>query len=215
VARGRIYKRGRTWTFVVDVPPTDGQARKQFTRGGFPTKKAAQRALAELLAELARDEFVMPTRQTVGEFLTDEWLPSAELTVRPTTLASYRLQVRRYIAPRIGHVPLQQLTGAGINRLYADLRRDVGLSPASVRKVHTVLRRAFRDAVRWRRLPVNVAEAADPPPQTRVGGLGLRTWSPAQVRRFFESAGINRHGGGDGNALHRRGSDPRWPRVMR
>ena len=30
-----------------------------------------------------------------------------------------------------------------------------------------------------------------------------------------ESAGINRHGEGDENALHRRSSDPRWPRVMR
>ena len=29
------------------------------------------------------------------------------------------------------------------------------------------------------------------------------------------SAGINRHGGGDGRALRRRGSDPRRPRVMR
>ena len=30
-----------------------------------------------------------------------------------------------------------------------------------------------------------------------------------------QSAGINRHEEGDGNALHRRSSDPRWPRVMR
>ena len=30
-----------------------------------------------------------------------------------------------------------------------------------------------------------------------------------------QSAGINRHGEGDENALHRRSSDPRWPRVMR
>jgi hypothetical protein len=29
-----------------------------------------------------------------------------------------------------------------------------------------------------------------------------------------QSAGINRHGEGDGRALHRRSSDPRWPRVM-
>jgi hypothetical protein len=29
------------------------------------------------------------------------------------------------------------------------------------------------------------------------------------------SAGINRHGGGDGRALRRRTSDPRRPRVMR
>lgn len=28
-------------------------------------------------------------------------------------------------------------------------------------------------------------------------------------------AGINRHGGGDERALHRRSSDPRWPRAVR
>ena len=28
-------------------------------------------------------------------------------------------------------------------------------------------------------------------------------------------AGINRHGGGDGRALHRRSSEPRWPRAVR
>ena len=40
---------------------------------------------------------------------------------------------------------------------------------------------------------------------------------PAEAPRLVEkeSAGMNRHGVGDGNALHRRGSDPRWPRVMR
>jgi hypothetical protein len=37
----------------------------------------------------------------------------------------------------------------------------------------------------------------------------------AMMGLVFASAGIDRHGGGDGNALHRRGSDPRWPRVMR
>ena len=32
---------------------------------------------------------------------------------------------------------------------------------------------------------------------------------------LWESAGINRHGGGDGRVLRRRASDPRRPRVMR
>jgi hypothetical protein len=38
---------------------------------------------------------------------------------------------------------------------------------------------------------------------------------PGRVVVFLESAGINRHGGGDGRALRRRASDPRRPRVMR
>src|ERR1019366_4625479 len=37
---------------------------------------------------------------------------------------------------------------------------------------------------------------------------------PGYVERV-ESAGINRHGEGDERVLHRRSSDPRWPRVMR
>jgi hypothetical protein len=32
---------------------------------------------------------------------------------------------------------------------------------------------------------------------------------------LYGGAGINRHGEGDERALHRRSSDPRWPRVMR
>ncbi len=42
------------------------------------------------------------------------------------------------------------------------------------------------------------------PPGNRIGGTSLR-----------ESAGINRHGGGDGRALRRRASDPRRPSAMR
>ena len=42
-----------------------------------------------------------------------------------------------------------------------------------------------------------------------TGGPSAQRW---QLR---ESAGINRHGEGDENALHRRRSESRWPRVMR
>src|SRR6266540_7363753 len=40
-------------------------------------------------------------------------------------------------------------------------------------------------------------------------------WSSGGAGLGWESAGINRHEGGDGRALRRRASDPRRPRVMR
>jgi hypothetical protein len=43
----------------------------------------------------------------------------------------------------------------------------------------------------------------------RAGSEGWLGWTTG------ESAGINRHGEGDENALHRRRSESRWPRVMR
>ena len=46
-------------------------------------------------------------------------------------------------------------------------------------------------------------------------GLACRATLFAERWLVRESAGINRHGEGDGNALHRRPSESRWPRVMR
>ena len=51
----------------------------------------------------------------------------------------------------------------------------------------------------------------------RADGWGRPAHDPAMMVAllFYGGAGINRHGEGDGRALHRRSSDPRWPRVMR
>jgi hypothetical protein len=51
----------------------------------------------------------------------------------------------------------------------------------------------------------------------RVDGHGRAAFEPAMMVALllYGGAGINRHGEGDERALHRRSSDPRWPRVMR
>ena len=51
----------------------------------------------------------------------------------------------------------------------------------------------------------------------RADGHGRPAYEPSMMVALlmYGSAGINRHGEGDGRALHRRSSDPRWPRVMR
>jgi catechol 2,3-dioxygenase-like lactoylglutathione lyase family enzyme len=47
-----------------------------------------------------------------------------------------------------------------------------------------------------------------------LAAKGVKT-SGVPADRGWGCAGINRHGEGDESALHRRSSDPRWPRVMR
>jgi hypothetical protein len=51
----------------------------------------------------------------------------------------------------------------------------------------------------------------------RDDGRGRPAYEPSMMVALllYGSAGINRHGEGDERALHRRSSDPRWPRVMR
>ena len=59
-----------------------------------------------------------------------------------------------------------------------------GLSRRSVNYVHTILHRAFKDAVRWGRLARNPADAADPPRASRKAD-DFQTWDAATLRTFL------------------------------
>ena len=112
------------------------------------TKRTAQQALRDMLTDASRGELVDPSRQPVGPYL-DEW--AAGLRLAPSTIASYRKNIRLHITPALGTVPLAGLTTERIDRLYRDLERGgradhregEGLSPRTVRYVHTILSAAL------------------------------------------------------------------------
>ena len=94
-----------------------------------------------------------PSRLTVGAYLAEMWLPSMASQVRATTLGGYRHNVRAYIVPSLGDVPLQRLTTARVGALYGELMASGGqggrpLSPKTVRYVHTTP--AVRFGMPWR-----------------------------------------------------------------
>ncbi|MGH2688762.1 MAG: Arm DNA-binding domain-containing protein, partial [Actinomycetota bacterium] len=190
--RGSVLKpdgRYRTWRIRWEEPPDPATGkRRQRLKGGFRTRRDAERALREILGEMDRGGYVSPTRQSVGQFM-EEWLAAIRSTVRPTTWESYGILVRVHVIPRLGAVPLTQLAPEQLNQLYSDLladgRRDGkgGLSRRTVRFVHTIIHRALRDACRWGRLARNVAEAADPPASERAT---MKVWDSGQLRQFFE-----------------------------
>ena len=110
----------------------------------------------ELLASLDKGAYVAPSRLSFGSFLVDEWLRAKQTNVKETTLALYELHVMKYVVPRLGGVPLLNLGPAHLNTLYAELadreqKGGRGLSPTTVRRVHTTLHKALADAVRWGR----------------------------------------------------------------
>jgi integrase len=179
--RGHVYKRGQTWTVVHDEPAEDGR-RRQRSKGGFHTRRAAQKFLNEQLARLDRGSYAAPSKLTLGEYLVGEWLPAIERTIRPSTYAIYRRSVRLHVRPHVGGVRLQSLSGGQLTALYRKLEQE-GLAVSTIRGVHTVISRALRDAERWARTPRNVARLADPP---AAGRTRATAWTATELKRFLE-----------------------------
>jgi len=180
--RGHVRKRGSSWTVVYDEGYDEHRRRRQRTKGGFPTRREAQAFLTDVLARLGDGSYAQPSKQTLGDYLTQEWLPAVESTVRPLTFTQYRSIARLRILPALGHLRLQQISGGHVNTLYRELEQ-AGLSVSTRRQTHAVLHRALRDAVRWGRLIRNPADMADPPAaaQTRV-----QSWTAKELGRFLE-----------------------------
>ena len=190
---GKCGSRRYNWGYTVDVG-SPGRRRQQ-RRNGFKTAEDAQRALHEVLAAIDKHSFVEPSALSVGDYLTEHWLPAVQPpTLRPKTWAEYRRVIRLRILPRIGGVPLQRLNAPQLNHLYAELltsgRVDGagGLSAKSVRETHVVIRKALGDAARWGLVQRNVAGLADPPPAHAAAAdrrKAMHVWSGEQLSRFL------------------------------
>ena len=89
-----------------------GWQRRQKSRGGFKTRKDAERAFAELRDEVRRGAYVEPSKLSLNRYLEEEWLPSIEASVRPTTLRNYRDLYEAYVKPTLGRTQLVNITPA-------------------------------------------------------------------------------------------------------
>jgi hypothetical protein len=117
---GRVFKRGKTWSYVIDVGRGCQEWRQQM-RGGFATKRAAQQALRDIARSIDEGTFVVPSHETISTFLVHHWLPAMRPTLRGTAWVEYRRKINVHVVPRLGDLPLQSLTAGHLNSFYADL----------------------------------------------------------------------------------------------
>jgi integrase len=192
--RGAVIQKPKgtgRWYVVLDLDRDGAGRRRQKWHSGFRTKREAEKGLTALLAAQDTGTYVAPQKITLGEYLAERWLPAIEATVRPTTFAGYRAHVRVYVNPALGSIPLQSVTTDQLSTFYLQLHRAGGrdgaaLAPATVRRIHATLHRAFRDAMSWGYLNRNPAALAVKPKQRGAGSVEMRTWTAAELRRFLD-----------------------------
>ncbi len=166
---GYIRRRSTdSWQVVIELgrDPVTGK-RKRVSRNVVGAKRDAETERTALLRSIETGTYVDPTRELVAEFLA-RWLRDyARPVVAPRTYERYEEIVRLHIVPTLGRVPLTQLRPTHI---VAAERQwlDAGLSPATVLKHHRLIRQTLQQAMRWRVLTVNPADAVTPPRRERT-----------------------------------------------
>ncbi len=195
---GHIRKRGDAWELRVYVGVDAVTGKKRYaTKSILGGKRDAERALVELAADAQRGK-LSRTNTTVAELL-DAWFDQASQDFSPKTVVETRGFVDRNLRPALGTVPLTRLKAADLDRYYTRLLKNGGqagqpLSPATIRRIHGILRRALQQAVLTSRV------GRRPPPRTITR---LR-------RRDRRDVGVQRRSCWWG----RRAWPDRWPRCL-
>ncbi|MHB8318221.1 MAG: tyrosine-type recombinase/integrase [Acidimicrobiales bacterium] len=161
--------------------PVTGSYRR-VSKSFHGTARQADDALRDLIESQAPDSEVAGA--TCGQLL-DQWLEECErMDLSPTTLRTYRAQIKQTIRPRLGSIRLSALTAKHLDDLYGAMRVQ-GKSPKTIRNHHAIVSAALHQGVRWGWLRVNVAEMARPP---RVSLRRVQAPSTDVVRKVVEVA---------------------------
>lgn len=152
--------------------------------------KTRKEVAGKLAAALATKDDVpefKPTEITVREFF-GQYDEVARDTMKRRSLETYRSIARKHLLPALGSSKLHDLNREQVQRLYSR-KRDGGLSPARIRRIHGVLSSALNMAVRWRLIDHNVCREVSPP---RVPAPEIRPLSLEEARRFIAAAETDR-----------------------
>jgi integrase len=187
-----IGPRGTAYLVRVEYPPDLVTGKRRQRSKSFTTKKEAEKELAKWLVEIERGTAIEPSKTTVAEYLT-LWLESyARHNTRPSTYASYESYTRTHLVPAFGSIILTRLIPAHLQDLYSAKlhggRKDGkpgGLSPRSVKYLHSIIREALQHAFEQGLVYRNVADAVRPPKGTRPQ---VQVWNATEARTFLTLA---------------------------
>lgn len=177
---GSIAKRPNgTWYARYTVHLPDGTTKRPAVYG--KTRREVSEKLAKVLEEIRHGTRVEPSKQTVGEYLSD-WLAQKRAAIKPLSYVNYEVVVRVHLTPALGSILLQELSVRDVEQ-YRN-RKLAQMSAKSVSAQLAVLRAALDQAVRWNYVQRNVAAQVDNP---RMVKHRPATMSVDEVQRLLEA----------------------------
>jgi integrase len=107
-------------------------------------------------------------------------------TVKETTYANYSYVIRVHIFPALGRMHLKGLTPVHVRGFYGE-KSHSDLSPATVKKMHVVLRKALSQAVSDGLISRNAVDGVKPP-RVSASGEEINPLNPDECAAFLKAS---------------------------
>ena len=184
--KGSFRKRGKTWSFSVDIgkDPVSGK-RRQKTKGGFRTKKEAQKACADLIHELEGGTYIEDSHLTVSSFFEQYTDTMIRPHRRPSTLNNYINTLEKDIQPFFGEMPIQNVKPMDVTKYLNYLHDKHAATTVELR--YGMFKSAMNAAVEWEIIPKNPATMSIPHRKRK-----FEVWTAEQCFHFLQSVANER-----------------------
>jgi integrase len=167
--KGSIKRVNDSWQFIVDIG-TKGK-RKQKRKSGFKTRKDAEKALTELLAEVNKGNYFEPSSELVKDYLSD-WLLFRKRSLANSTYTKYSSHINKNIIPELGDIPLKDVNYRDLEKMFIKFNEIIPkerktkkkvinekmLSNRSQLAIYQILQTAFKEAVKKKIIIQNPVE---------------------------------------------------------
>jgi integrase len=172
-----------------DVTGYQAQLRTLDSRRSFTakTEREAQQWLRNAQKLAAQGKLGSSKAPTLAGYLTGTWLPMIEASVRPRTIASYRLNVQR-VPAELGRRKLDELKPAHVQDFYNELTKE-GKAPRTVRQIHMTLHKALGDGLGLGIVSRNATEGTSLP---RISNEERAWYTDRELARLFEATSGDR-----------------------
>jgi integrase len=181
--KGSVYKRGNTYSVDCKLYKDKNNKWVRLQKGGFRTKREANMFLAEELSKVNRGEIAEYENMLVGDFLK-LWLDQyCKHNLKSSTYANRKNLIESRIIPKIGELHVEELKPIHFSKFYNELHEQ-GYSSDYIHTMHSVLRTAFRYAVKWEITSKYMMENVDAPKLNKT--KQIQTWTLEQASKFLK-----------------------------
>ena len=186
-------KNGKSWYAKLQWKDTNGKCQSRFVSTGISVKgdnkrkalKRAEEIKIEFEEERKRQETLSEPDIMFADYM-ERWLKAQERFLKPSTMYGYTRILETHIKPYFNKnkVKLCDISAQDIQQYYNHLM-DRGLSPASIKRHHSNIRKALQEALMNNMVTCNMADRVKLPHMRKYQAT---IYNDAELKKLIDAA---------------------------